>query len=194
MLNRSSYFIREHVGMFKLSDTYDILDPETSEQIGIAKEMPGGLILFLRFLVNKRMLPTKIHVYEGADAEATDLVFTIKRGFTIFRSRIDVIGKDGELVGWFKSKAFSLGGAFRVFDADDNEVALVKGDWKGWNFRFLVGDQEIGTVTKKWAGLGKELFTSADNYMIDITGETSPQKSILLLAAGLAIDTVYKEK
>ncbi len=193
MLNRSSYFIREHVGMFKLSDTYDILDPETSEQIGLAKESPGGLILFLRFLVNKRMLPTKIHVYEGADAETTDLVFTIKRGFTLFRSRIDIVDKDGELVGWFKSKAFSLGGAFRVFDADDNEVALVKGDWKGWNFRFLVGDQEIGTVAKKWAGLGKELFTSADNYIINISGETSPQKSILLLAAGLAIDTIYKE-
>lgn len=28
MLKRTSFFIREHVGMFKLTDTYDILNPE----------------------------------------------------------------------------------------------------------------------------------------------------------------------
>ena len=38
MLNRKTYFIREHVGLMKLSDTYDILDPETKQQLGIAKE------------------------------------------------------------------------------------------------------------------------------------------------------------
>lgn len=58
MFDRSSYFIREHVGMLKLTDTYDILDPDSQEQIGIAKEEPGGMIVALRFLVNKQMLPT----------------------------------------------------------------------------------------------------------------------------------------
>ena len=54
---------------------------------------------------------------------------------------------------------------------------------------------EIGSVTKKWAGLGKELFTSADNYVIslsDLSG-VNPEASALLLAAGLSIDIVFKE-
>ncbi len=72
---------------------------------------------------------------------------------------------------------------------------MVKGDWKGWNFSFLDGEQnEIGTVTKKWAGLGKELFTSAGNYMISINGEPEATRMTLLLAAGLAVDVVYKER
>ena len=54
MLNRKTFFIREHVGFLKLSDTYDILDPETQKQVGIAREKPGTLIHVLRFLVNKR--------------------------------------------------------------------------------------------------------------------------------------------
>ncbi len=83
--------------------------------------------------------------------------------------------------------------AFRVFTSDGREVALVKGDWKGWNFRFLSGETELGVVTKKWAGFGKELFTSADNYIISINGEPDGTINILLLAAGLAIDTVLKE-
>lgn len=81
-----------------------------------------------------------------------------------------------------------------MFDSSDNEVALVKGDWKGWNFRFLADETEIGSVTKKWSGVGKELFTSADNYIVTLNGDPSPQKSVLLLAAGLAVDTVYGER
>lgn len=76
----------------------------------------------------------------------------------------DRLGKE---LGHFRSKFFSLGGGFQVLDASDNPVAEIKGDWKGWNFRFLSRDGiELGKVTKQWAGLGKELFTSADNYII----------------------------
>jgi len=196
MLNRKTFFIREHVGLMKLVDTFDILDPETRQPLGIAKEKPSTLVQVMRLVVNKRLMPTAVYVYEGSDPQNEDrLLFTIRRGFTLFRARIDVCDAGGHALGWFKSKAFSLGGAFRVFDASDREVALVQGDWKGWNFRFVDGEgRELGTITKKWAGMGKELFRSADNYMIALTEAAKPADAVLLLAAGLAVDTVYKEK
>lgn len=196
MLNRTTYFIREHVGFMKLSDTYDILDPETQGQLGIAREKPGALVQVLRFLVNKQLLPTKVFVYEGADhKDESKLLFSIQRGIALFRSRVNICDGRGTVIGWLKSKAFSLGGAFFVFDASNNEIAFVKGDWKGWNFRFLdTSEKEIGTITKKWAGIGKEMFTSADNYMIALKQEPTPAKAILFLAAGLAVDIIYKEK
>lgn len=196
MLDRTTFFIRERVGLLKLADTYDILDPETQTQLGIAKEKPGGLVHVLRFLVNKTLLPTKVFVYEGSNPEDESmLVFSIQRGFTLFRPKVNILDKTGRVVGWFKSKLFSLGGAFRVFDATGNEVALVKGDWKGWNFRFLdKSEKEIGNITKKWAGIGKELFTSADNYIINLGQQSAPEKAILFLAAGLAVDIVFKER
>ena len=195
MLDRKTYFVREHVGFMKLSDTYDILDPETQEQLGIVKEKLVGLVHVLRFVVNKRFLPTAVYVYEGADPQdESKLLFSIQRGFTLFRSTVNVCDRSGNVVGTLKSKLLSIGGAFQVFDASGNEVALVKGDWKGWNFRFLdSSENEIGTITKKWAGIGKEMFTSADNYIISLNGEPEPAQAILLLAAGLAVDTVYKE-
>ncbi len=194
MLDRTTFFIREHVGMFKLTDTYDILDPETEEQIGLAKEEPGGFVKFLRFLVNKRMLPTQIDVYEGPEVDDDYLLFSITRGFTFFRSKIRVIDADGEEIGWFRQKMFTWGASFTVLDAEDREVAEVKGDWKGWNFKFLMGDEEIGIVTKEWAGIAKALFTSADNYVVELFGRPSETKSMLLLAAGLAIDMVFHEQ
>jgi len=196
MLNRKSFFIREHVGFLKMSDTYDILDPLNQEKIGVAKEKPGGLVIVLRFLINRQILPTKVLVYEGDDHENEGkLLFSIKRGFTFFRSKVNICNKEDVVVGWLKQKAFSLGGAFYVFNASGQEIAFVKGDWKGWNFKFLDSlGQEFGTITKKWAGIGKELFTSADNYIIDLNKEPTSEKAILLLAAGLAVDIVYKEK
>lgn len=65
MLSRKTYFIREHVGVFKLSDTYDILDPETHEQLGIAKEKPGTLVHVLRFLVEKEFSQRKFSSMKG---------------------------------------------------------------------------------------------------------------------------------
>lgn len=196
MLNRRTFFIREHVGLLKLTDTFDILDPETQTQLGIARERPGALIETLRLVVDKRMLPTKVFVYEGTDAkDESRLLFSLHRGISLFTSKIEIRDNAGGLIGWFQSKVFSMGGAFRVYDAAGNEVAGVKGDWKGWNFKFLDNSgNELGSVTKKWSGLGRELFTSADNYIIALTQESAPALAILLLAAGLAVDTVYKER
>lgn len=194
MLNRKQYFVREHTGLLKLSDVYDILDPESKTKIGEAREEISGWVKFLRLLIDKKLMPTRIGVYEGREESPQKLLFSIRRGVTFLRAKVEITDATGVPLGFLQSKAFSLGGAFRVFAADGTQVALVQGDWKGWNFRFLSGDAELGVVTKKWGGLGKELFTSADNYMISIHGSPDPTLNLLLIASGLAIDTVLKEK
>ena len=50
MLNRKTFFIREHVGVLKLSNTYDILDPETKEQLGICERKTGSAPSHTAFL------------------------------------------------------------------------------------------------------------------------------------------------
>ena len=193
LLERTTFFVKERVGILKLTDTYDIFDPASGRQIGIAKEEPPVWAKWLRLAINKSQMPTAVNVYED---ESQPPVLSIKRGFTFLRSKVQVVS-EGRNLGYFRSKLISIGGGFHVFDTRDQQVAEVKGNWKGWDFRFLnKGGREIGTVTKKWAGLGKELFTSADNYIIslsDLTG-SSPDAAALLLAAGLAIDVVFKER
>jgi uncharacterized protein YxjI len=192
LLNRKIFFVKERVAFAKLTDTYDIIDPESQQVIGIAKEEPPAWAKWLRLLISKQLMPTTVNVYESG---SNNRAFSIYRSFALLRSKVKVIGAAGESLGYFKSKLFSLGGGFFVFDTQDMQVAEVKGDWKGWNFKFLdAGGREIGTVTKKWAGIGKELFTSADNYMIALTDATGANSAALLLAAGLAIDVVYKER
>jgi uncharacterized protein YxjI len=193
LLERRTFFVKERVAVLKLTDTYDILDPAGGQVIGVAKEEPPGWAKWLRLAIAKGKLPTAINIYE---VEGQPPVLSIRRGVTFIRSKIQVFSGDGRNLGYFRSKLISIGGGFNVFDARDQQVAEVKGNWKGWDFRFLnKSGREIGTVTKKWAGLGKELFTSADNYVISLTdaGSTDSDAAALLLAAGLSIDVVFKE-
>ena len=59
----------------------------------------------------------------------------------------------------------------------------------------MSGDKELAHVSKKWAGFGKELFTTADTYMLEISQFVPPDSSIrqLILGAVLCIDMVLKE-
>jgi uncharacterized protein YxjI len=59
----------------------------------------------------------------------------------------------------------------------------------------MAGDKELARVSKKWAGIGKEFFTTADTYMLEISPHVPPDSSIrqLILAAVMCIDMVLKE-
>ncbi len=194
LLNHRSYFVQEEVAFVELTDAYHIFDPETGQRIGVARDEPATWAKYLRLLVRKGFLPTTVQVYES---EAPHPVLTLRKKPGILRSRVVVTDASGLELGRLESKIVSLGGGFRIYDTAGMQVAEVKGDWKGWNFRFLdAGGHEIGVVTKKWGGIGKELFTTADSYMIALS-ETAPSDSrsaALLLAAGLAIDIVFKER
>lgn len=196
LLNRRQYFVKERVAFVKLTDTFDILDPESGSQIGTAKEEPPGWAKFARLMVNKKLMPTAVNVYEGNGEDGSPPVFSLRRGMTLLKPKVTVTDAKGAELGRFEGKLFSVGGGFWVVDTSGNRVAEVKGDWKGWNFKFLdATGNEIGVVTKKWSGFGKELFTSADNYMISLSDAAprGPESAALLLAAGLAIDIVFKE-
>ena len=122
-------------------------------------------------------------------------VLSIRRGISIFLSNVEVFDENDLLVGRFKQELFSIGGGFKVLDTNDQELCYLKGKWTSWDFRFLQDEKELAGVSKKWAGLGKEMFTSADNYMLSIA-ETVPKDSssrLLIMASVMCIDMVLKE-
>jgi hypothetical protein len=44
-------------------------------------------------------------------------VLTVKRGISIFRSRVEVLGAQDQLLGSFQQHFFSIGGQFDILDA-----------------------------------------------------------------------------
>lgn len=192
VLNRNLFLVKEHTGLFKAANNFDIYDPESGEIILECREEQLGFITkMLRFTDYKRMTPFNIEIREPGGRTLT----RVSRGVSFFLSKVQVFDQSNRPVGGFKQKLFSIGGAFNVLDTDDQPLCALKGKWTGWDFRFMNGNQELAHVSKKWAGLGKELFTSADNYMLEISDSVPPENPvrILILAAVMCIDMVLKE-
>jgi uncharacterized protein YxjI len=192
ILNRNLFFVKEHVGMFKAANNYDILDPNNQELIMTCREENlGGFTKILRFTDYKRMTPFEIEI----KTQAGENVLTVKRGVSIFLSKVEVLDQNNKPVGSFKQKFFSIGGKFDVLDTNDNVLCRLKGKWTSWDFKFLNDKMEYAHVSKKWSGFGKELFTSADNYMLSINEKVEKDDPIrlLILAAVMCIDMVLKE-
>lgn len=189
MLNRTQYLIKEHIGVFKLQNTYEIIDPNTQQIIGHAQEKQPLWALLLGMILGNNAVPTKIELIAQGDTAPTA---SITRGFTLLRSKIEVFNANNQPVGYFKSKIMTINGGFLVFDNQDQQIAEVQGSWRSWDFKFIDNqNNELGVVSKKWMGFGKELFTSADNYMVSLN---DAKHSLILLMAALALDTVFAEK
>ncbi len=192
VLNSNLFLVKEHVGFFKAANNYDIHDPETGEIVMECREESlGFLTKMLRFTDYKRMTPFDVTV-RTPDGKP---IVSVTRGISIFLSKVKVLDENNAVIGGFKQKFFSLGGAFSVLDANDQPLCQLKGKWTGWDFSFVSGSQQLARVTKKWGGLGKELFTSADNYVLQIDDQVPPDSPLrqLIVGAVMCIDMVLKE-
>jgi uncharacterized protein YxjI len=192
LLKNNVFLIKEHVGMFKAANNYDIHDPASGEVIMECREEGLGFLTKLfRFSKYKRMTPFDISI-RTPDGQQ---LLRITRGISIFLSTVQVLDEKDQYIGGFKQKLFSIGGSFAVLDADDSPVCQLQGKWTGWDFRFTADETEFAQVSKEWAGIGKEMFTSADNYALAIS-EAVPADHVarqLILAAVMCIDMVLKE-
>jgi uncharacterized protein YxjI len=191
MLDLQTYLVREHVGLLKLHEAFDILDPQTGEAIATATEEASNLKRMAKLVISKTLMPFTVHLEDPSG----QTLLTIRRGWTFLRSKVQVLDASGGLLGTFRQRLLSIGGRFELYNAQDDKVGELKGNLIGWDFKFLDGQgNDLGRVTKKWAGIGKELFTSADNYVVSLAdGVDRIGTGPLLLAAALCIDMVLKE-
>ena len=193
ILEKNLYLFKEHLGLLKAHNNYDIYDPESKEMILHCRETNLNIFykivrIFLRDY--KRMTPFEIEV-RGLSGKK---ILKVKKGLSLFLSKIQVFDENDNIVGIFKQR-LSFKSNFDMLDKREKLVCKLKGNIIGWNFKFLKGDTEVGLVTKKWAGIGKEMFTSADNYILEIKDKVEKDSPLrlLILAAVICIDMVIKE-
>jgi uncharacterized protein YxjI len=192
ILNKNLFFVKEHFKIFKAANNFDIYDPATNQIILECRE--DNLSLFtklFRFSDAKRKTPFDIEIRTPQGTK----ILSIKRGWSFWLSKVEVLDENDRIIGYFKQKFFTIGGKFDVLDPYEQVLCTLQGKWTSWEFKFIKDSYEYATVSKKWAGIGKELFTTSDNYMLKIE-ESVPLNSPLrqlILAAVMCIDMVLKE-
>ncbi|MFI1301968.1 phospholipid scramblase-related protein [Streptomyces sioyaensis] len=133
------------------------------------------------------------HKLEIRDAYGQpQLVLT--RPAKILKSKVIVQRPDGSPVGEIVQQN-AIGKINFGMMVNGQQIGAIKAEnWRAWNFAIVDhADTEIARITKTWEGLAKTMFTSADNYVLQIHHQLPDPLLSLVVATALTVDTALKQ-
>ena len=118
------------------------------------------------------------------------------RSFFFLLSHLQVQDGDGREVGSLRRRFSLWGRRFTIEDSVGTVLAEIHAPYFRPNtFMVYKQGEEIGRVTKQWSGIGREAFTDADTFRVEMeTSKIDQDFSLLMLASALAIDLDFFEK
>ncbi len=166
---------------------YSVLTPD-GDRLLYAYEESG----FLSRILLKKHRPLSIHVLD----DEKKIVLTASRSFFWFLSHLHIQDGSGHKIGSLRRRFAILNRRFELEDSTGKLIAEIRGSLlRPHTFMIYKNGEEIGRVTKKWSGIGKEMFTDADNFRLQIdTSKADKDFAVLMLTSALAIDLDFFEK
>jgi uncharacterized protein YxjI len=165
---------------------------EQGTQIGSVAEVgQSTLKKAARFVSSLDQFMT--HSFEIRDADAKPLLVLV-RPRKFMKSKFQLSRPDGTPVGEIAQKN-AIGKIRFGLIAGGQEVATLNGEnWRAWNFNVQdASGNEIARITKKWEGVLKTAFTTADNYVVQIPKPLEEPLRSLVVASALCVDTALKQ-
>ncbi|MGV4927546.1 DUF2510 domain-containing protein (plasmid) [Streptomyces sp. BHT-5-2] len=133
------------------------------------------------------------HKLEIRDAYGQpQLVLT--RPAKLIKSKVLVARPDGRPVGEIVQQN-AVGKINFAMTVDGRQVGAIRAEnWRAWNFAIVDHTEtEVARITKTWEGLAKTMFTTADNYVLQIHRQLPDPLSSLVVATALTVDTALKQ-
>jgi uncharacterized protein YxjI len=181
----------EMLTSFEVKNTYDVFDESGTATLRV-REQGRGIWNLLRRVFLGPARPFHVHV---SDSQSGTVLLDLERPFRFIFHRLDVRTLDGRRLGAIQKKWSWLRRIYHLESESGHVIAELFGPlFRPWTFEIRVQDREAGLIQKKWSGLGKELFTDADNFGVELSGIREPRIKLLAFAAIVLIDIVHFEK
>ncbi|MGQ4431653.1 MULTISPECIES: phospholipid scramblase-related protein [unclassified Streptomyces] len=183
--------VNQKAKLIELTNEYKVMD-QNGNLIGSVTEIgQSTLKKALRFVSSIDQFMT--HRLEIRDAYGQpQLVLT--RPAKIMKSRVIVSRPDGSTVGEIVQQNM-IGKINFALNVDGRQIGAIKAEnWRAWNFAIVDhADNEVARITKTWEGLAKTMFTTADNYVLQIHYQLPEPLLSLVVATALTVDTALKQ-
>lgn len=133
------------------------------------------------------------HTLQVVDRDGT-VALQLTRPRKVMKSKIIVQDGNGRPVGEIVQKNMIGKIAFALM-GPGGQVGEIRGEnWRAWNFAITdAAGTEVARITKTWEGLAKTMFTTADNYVVQIHAIQSEPLRSLLVAAAVSVDLALKQ-
>jgi uncharacterized protein YxjI len=183
--------VNQKAKIIEVSNEYAIYD-QNARQIAAVREVgQSGLKKAVRLLTSYDQYLT--HKLQVVDMAGTPLL-TLTRPAKVMKSRIIVQDPAGNEIGQIVQQNVFGRIRFALESGGATLGSINAENWRAWNFSIRDHtDTEIARVTKTWEGLAKTMFTTADNYVVQIHRPLQGALQALVVAAALSIDTALKQ-
>lgn len=183
--------VNQKAKLIEVNNEYAIYD-QHGRQLGAVRQVgQSTLKKVMRVLTSYDQFMT--HKLQVVDVQG-NVLMGITRPAKILKSRVIVSDARGTEVGTIVQQN-AIGKIRFSLEAGGREWGSINAEnWRAWNFniRDHTGT-EVARITKTWEGLAKTMFTTADNYVVQIHRRLEDPLRTLVVAAALGVDTALKQ-
>jgi uncharacterized protein YxjI len=183
--------VNQKAKLIELNNQYSVFN-QSGQQIASVNQVgqsaaKKAVRLFTSF---DQFLTHKLEIVDSAGR----VVLRVTRPAKVMKSTVIVSdGNDQEIGRIVQDNVF--GKINFTLQAGGHTYGAIKAEnWRAWNFR--IEDHtgaEVARITKTFEGVAKTLFTSADNYVVQIHTQIPQPLNSLVVAAALSVDTALKQ-
>ena len=191
LLDEPVLVVNQKAKLIELTQEFAIYDQQGRQLGWVVQVGQSALKKALRFVSSVDQFLT--HRFEVRDMQGV-VLFALARPAKIMKSRVVVSTPDGREIGTIRQE--NMIGKIRFsFDVNGQRVGGIQGEnWRAWNFAIVdEQDREVGRITKTWEGIAKTMFTTADNYVVQIHQRLPEPLRTLVVASAVSVDTALKQ-
>ncbi len=183
--------VNQKAKLIEVNNEYAVFD-QHGTQIGAVRQVgQSAAKKALRVLTSYDQFMT--HKLQLVDAQGTVLL-ALTRPAKVMKSKIIVQDGQGNELGMIVQQN-AIGKIRFSLEAGGHTYGSINAEnWRAWNFN--IQDHtgaEVARITKTWEGLAKTMFTSADNYVVQIHRPLDEPLRSMVVAAAVSVDTALKQ-
>jgi uncharacterized protein YxjI len=183
--------VNQKAKLIEVSNEYAIYD-QNGRQLGAVRQVGQSMAKkVIRVLTSYDQFMT--HKLQVVDAGG-NVLLALTRPAKVLKSRVIVQDAMGNEIGQIAQQN-AIGKIRFSLEAGGQQWGSINAEnWRAWNFN--IQDHtgaEIARITKTWEGLAKTMFTTADNYVVQIHRPLQEPLRSLVVAAALGVDTALKQ-
>ncbi|MFJ4914779.1 phospholipid scramblase-related protein [Streptomyces sp. NPDC088726] len=191
LFNQQVLVVNQKAKLIEVTNEYSVFDQHGNTVGSVVEVGQSAFRKVVRFLSSIDQYMT--HRLEIRDAYGQPQLL-LTRPAKFIKSKVIVQRPDGQPVGEIVQQN-AIGKINFAIMVDGQQVGAIKAEnWRAWNFAIVDhNDAEIARITKTWEGLAKTLFTTADNYVLQIHYQLPEPLLSLVVATALTVDTALKQ-
>jgi uncharacterized protein YxjI len=183
--------VNQKAKLIELNNQYSVFDQNGRQIAAVNQVGQSAAKKAVRLLTSLDQFMT--HKLEIVDTTGRVLM-RITRPAKVMKSTVIVSdGNDQEIGRIVQDNVF--GKIHFSLQAGGHTYGAIKAEnWRAWNFR--IEDHtgvEVARITKTFEGIAKTMFTTADNYVVQIHTQIPQPLNSLVVASALSVDTALKQ-